>query len=147
MQNWLCVIIFVSVRSNQKLSAYTVLNVINRSNIKVDIRKHSSKNQQLGTYVTVWKMTAHYKHSQIEDCFHSLFRQNCAGMGKLCFDFFFFLNKQSTQLEQVQHCWSSFIAKFQLQLYSVYSVFSVAQYKHYKEGGKTIDCTIKKKNK
>lgn len=61
-QNWLSVIIFASVRSNQKLSAYTVLNVINRSNIKADIRKHSSKNQQLGKYVTDWKMTACYKH-------------------------------------------------------------------------------------
>lgn len=46
-QNWLSVITFVSPRSNQKLLAYTVLNVTNRPNINVDIRKHSGTNNSL----------------------------------------------------------------------------------------------------
>lgn len=37
-QNWLSVITFVSLRSKQKLQAYTVLNVTNRPNINTDIQ-------------------------------------------------------------------------------------------------------------
>lgn len=85
-QNWLSVITFVPLRSNQKQLTYTVLNVTNRSNINVDIRKHSGKKNSLESVFLSGKNRL---------CTMTLF---CPAEGKLHALTTILPNMQSTQL-------------------------------------------------